>query len=129
MADNDGTIHLERYTPDARAIVAGAQQLADDRQHAQVTPLHLLARLIEQEQELKAQSSSVMEEKDLLSVKLTEKTAARDQLRETLSSLRNDEAETEQEFKTARQARDQAMKTLASYSSRLKSLEDLEKFV
>jgi chromosome segregation protein len=86
-----------------------------------------LARLIEQEQELKAQSSSVMEEKDLLSVKLTEKTAARDQLRETLSSLRNDEAETEQEFKTARQARDQAMKTLASYSSRLKSLEDLEK--
>jgi len=47
MADTEGTLHLERYTSDARAIVAGAQQLADDRQHAEVTPLHLLARLLE----------------------------------------------------------------------------------
>ncbi|UQA61565.1 ATP-dependent Clp protease ATP-binding subunit [Polyangium aurulentum] len=47
MADTEGTIHLERYTPDARQIVANAQQLADDRQHAEVSPLHLLARLLE----------------------------------------------------------------------------------
>ena len=41
------TIHLDRYAPDARAVVAAAQQLADERQHAEVGPLHLLSRALE----------------------------------------------------------------------------------
>jgi ATP-dependent Clp protease ATP-binding subunit ClpB len=49
MADKEGTIQLERYTTDAKQIVAGAQQIADERQHAEVTPLHLLARALERD--------------------------------------------------------------------------------
>ena len=44
------TIHLERYTPDARALVGAAQGLADERKHAQVEPLHLLHRALERDQ-------------------------------------------------------------------------------
>ncbi|MGD0678863.1 MAG: AAA family ATPase [Polyangiaceae bacterium] len=43
------TIHLDRYSPDAKALVAGAQSLADDRKHAQVEPIHLLARALERD--------------------------------------------------------------------------------
>src|SRR5579862_10040247 len=43
------TIHLERYAPDAKALVAGAQGLADERKHSQVEPIHLLARAIERD--------------------------------------------------------------------------------
>src|SRR6185312_2541512 len=43
------TIHLERYTPDAKALVAGSQSLADERKHAQVEPIHLLARAVERD--------------------------------------------------------------------------------
>ena len=43
------TIHLDRYSPDAKALVAGAQRLADERKHAQVEPIHLLARAIERD--------------------------------------------------------------------------------
>jgi ATP-dependent Clp protease ATP-binding subunit ClpB len=43
------TIHLDRYAPDAKALVAGAQSLADDRKHAQVEPVHLLYRAIERD--------------------------------------------------------------------------------
>src|SRR3974390_1600220 len=43
------TIHLERYAPDAKALVAGAQSLADERKHAQVDPVHLLARAVERD--------------------------------------------------------------------------------
>ncbi|MGA7121711.1 MAG: AAA family ATPase [Polyangiaceae bacterium] len=43
------TIHLDRYSPDAKALVAGAQSLADERKHAQVEPIHLLARAIERD--------------------------------------------------------------------------------
>ncbi|AKT36181.1 ATP-dependent Clp protease ATP-binding subunit [Chondromyces crocatus] len=49
MADTEGTIHLERYTQDARQVVAGAQQVADERQHQEVTTLHLLYRLLERD--------------------------------------------------------------------------------
>jgi len=49
MADTEGTIHLERFSNEARQIVAAAQQLADDRKHAEVTPLHLLIRLLERD--------------------------------------------------------------------------------
>src|SRR5579863_7446163 len=43
------TIHLDRYAPDAKALVAGAQSLADERKHGQVEPIHLLARAIERD--------------------------------------------------------------------------------
>ena len=43
------TIHLDRYAPDAKALVAGAQALADERKHAQVEPIHLLARAIDRD--------------------------------------------------------------------------------
>src|ERR1700720_634498 len=43
------TIHLEKYAPDAKALVAGAQSLADERKHAQVEPIHLLARAIDRD--------------------------------------------------------------------------------
>src|SRR4029077_40481 len=43
------TIHLERYAPEAKALVAGAQSLADERKHAQVDPIHLLARAIDRD--------------------------------------------------------------------------------
>ncbi|MDP9000456.1 MAG: AAA family ATPase [Myxococcota bacterium] len=43
------TIHLGRYAPDAKALVAGAQSLADDRKHAQVDPIHWLARALERD--------------------------------------------------------------------------------
>ncbi|WP_437325711.1 ATP-dependent Clp protease ATP-binding subunit [Sorangium sp. So ce381] len=49
MAEKEGTIHLDRYTGDAKQVVAGAQQIADERQHAEVTPLHLLMRLLERD--------------------------------------------------------------------------------
>jgi ATP-dependent Clp protease ATP-binding subunit ClpB len=43
------TIHLERYAPDAKALVAGAQSLADERKHVQVDPIHLLARALDRD--------------------------------------------------------------------------------
>jgi ATP-dependent Clp protease ATP-binding subunit ClpB len=43
------TIHLERYAPDAKALVAGAQTLADERKHVQVEPVHLLARALDRD--------------------------------------------------------------------------------
>ncbi len=43
------TIHLERYAPDAKALVAGAQTLADERKHVQVEPIHLLARSLDRD--------------------------------------------------------------------------------
>jgi ATP-dependent Clp protease ATP-binding subunit ClpB len=43
------TIHLDRYAADAKALVAGAQTLADERKHPQVEPIHLLARAIDRD--------------------------------------------------------------------------------
>jgi ATP-dependent Clp protease ATP-binding subunit ClpB len=43
------TIHLDRYAPDARAIIAGAQHLADERQHVEVEPIHLLHRAVDRD--------------------------------------------------------------------------------
>ena len=45
----DNIQHLDSYTPDAKQIVAGSQQLADERKHAEVSPLHLLVKLLERE--------------------------------------------------------------------------------
>src|SRR3984957_1740451 len=46
---SEQTIHLDRYAPDAKALVGGAQSLADERKHAQVEPIHLLARAVERD--------------------------------------------------------------------------------
>jgi ATP-dependent Clp protease ATP-binding subunit ClpB len=43
------TLSLDRYAPEAKALVAGAQGLADERQHAEVVPLHFLARSLERD--------------------------------------------------------------------------------
>jgi ATP-dependent Clp protease ATP-binding subunit ClpB len=43
------TLHLDRYAPEARALVAGAQQLADERQHGEVEPIHLLYRAVDRD--------------------------------------------------------------------------------
>jgi ATP-dependent Clp protease ATP-binding subunit ClpB len=44
------TIDLDnKYAPDAKALVSGAQALADDRKHAQVEPVHLLARALDRD--------------------------------------------------------------------------------
>ncbi|MBI4703415.1 MAG: AAA family ATPase [Deltaproteobacteria bacterium] len=40
-------IRLERYAADAKQLVAGAQALADERGHAEVAPIHVLARAVE----------------------------------------------------------------------------------
>ena len=41
--ERDGVIRLEKYSTEARQLVAGAQQLADERKHEEVSPVHLLA--------------------------------------------------------------------------------------
>ncbi len=46
-SERDGVIRLDNYDSEAKQLVAGAQQLADERQHAEVTPLHLLSRGID----------------------------------------------------------------------------------
>ncbi len=46
-SERDGIIRLEKFSVEAKQIVAGAQQLADERQHGQVLPLHVLARAVE----------------------------------------------------------------------------------
>ncbi|MBE7486582.1 MAG: AAA family ATPase [Polyangiaceae bacterium] len=43
------TLSLERYAPDAKGLVAGAQAIADERKHPEVLPLHLLVRMLERE--------------------------------------------------------------------------------
>src|SRR5687767_14648082 len=43
------TLSLDRYAPDAKSLVAGAQTLADERRHAEVQPLHLLARALDRD--------------------------------------------------------------------------------
>jgi ATP-dependent Clp protease ATP-binding subunit ClpC len=52
--DGHSTFSLERYAPEAKVLVAGAQSLADERKHAEVQPLHLLARALERERGVRA---------------------------------------------------------------------------
>ena len=40
------TLSLERYAPDAKALIVATQALADASRHAEVTPLHLLAQCL-----------------------------------------------------------------------------------
>ena len=43
------TLELDKYAPDARALIFAAQQLADERQHAEVEPIHLLHRAVDRD--------------------------------------------------------------------------------
>ncbi len=45
----DKTLELQNFTTDARQVVAGAQSLADEQRHGEVSPLHLLVRLLERD--------------------------------------------------------------------------------
>ncbi|MEM9694817.1 MAG: ATP-dependent Clp protease ATP-binding subunit, partial [Myxococcota bacterium] len=45
--ERDGVIRLEKFSPEAKQLVAGAQQLADEYNHGEVTPLHLVTRALE----------------------------------------------------------------------------------
>ncbi len=49
MTSETTLLTLDRFTPDAKALVSGAQALADERRHPEVTPLHLLARCLERD--------------------------------------------------------------------------------
>ncbi|MCA9633792.1 MAG: AAA family ATPase [Myxococcales bacterium] len=49
MAEATTKLSLARFRPDAKALVAGAQTLADERKHAEVTPLHLLFRALDRD--------------------------------------------------------------------------------
>lgn len=42
------TLRLDRYSPEAKSLVVGAQTLADERKHVEVEPIHLLARALDQ---------------------------------------------------------------------------------
>jgi ATP-dependent Clp protease ATP-binding subunit ClpB len=44
------TLRLEAYAKDARQVIAGAQNLADERENTEVEPLHVLYRLMEREE-------------------------------------------------------------------------------
>lgn len=46
MPEATSTLSLDRYAPDAKALVAAAQALADERKHAEVQPIHLLVRAL-----------------------------------------------------------------------------------
>ncbi len=40
------TLSLDRYSPEARALIVATQALADASRHAEVTPLHLLSQCL-----------------------------------------------------------------------------------
>lgn len=40
-------LRLEHYAPEAKSLVVGAQNLADERKHVEVEPIHLFARALE----------------------------------------------------------------------------------
>jgi len=46
-SERDGVVRLEKFSALAKQLVGGAQQLADEKQHNEVQPIHLLARGIE----------------------------------------------------------------------------------
>jgi ATP-dependent Clp protease ATP-binding subunit ClpB len=48
------TIPLDAYARDARALISGAQALADERKHAEVEPIHLFYRMTERDATLQA---------------------------------------------------------------------------
>jgi len=47
MQGKSNTLQLDKYTLDARVLVAAAQALADERKHINVDPIHLLVRFLD----------------------------------------------------------------------------------
>jgi chromosome segregation protein len=86
-----------------------------------------LARLAEQESEFNSQIETARSEAAIVSENLEEKVAARGEVRSALDAKRSEVSELEVETKTTRTAYDQALKSFTTFSSRLKSLEELEK--
>ncbi len=86
-----------------------------------------LARLASQEEEITAQLESVGLEASELNALLSEKTEMRTNARNQHEEKRSEVNAIEAQMKTSRHERDAALKTLTSLSSRLKSLEELEK--
>ncbi len=70
----DKTLELQNFTNDARQIVASAQALADEQKHAEVTPLHLLMRLLDRDRGvlelLRKAGADPAEIKDLCEIQL-----------------------------------------------------------
>ena len=85
-----------------------------------------LARIQAQEEEMKTELSAAQEEKAEFATQLEEKSAARQVTREQLDEKKDAVSQLEVDAKASRQARDAALKTLTSITSRLKSLEELE---
>jgi ATP-dependent Clp protease ATP-binding subunit ClpB len=46
-SERDNVIRLEKFTAEAKQLVGGAQQLADERGHGEVLPLHVLVRALD----------------------------------------------------------------------------------
>jgi ATP-dependent Clp protease ATP-binding subunit ClpB len=44
---SSSTLSLARYSPESKALIAGAQSLADEQKHREVAPIHLLTIAIE----------------------------------------------------------------------------------
>ena len=86
-----------------------------------------LAKMKMQEQELLEQLETAQVEKESLLERLEEKTAARLETRQQVDEKKSGLQMSEAELKATRQASDQALKKLTSISSRMKSLEELEK--
>jgi len=86
-----------------------------------------LTRLAAQEDEFNAETSVLREENTALLARLEEKTEARRMARESVGTAKENVERLELEVKAARQARDSALKNLTANSSRLKSLEDLDR--
>ncbi len=86
-----------------------------------------IARIVAQEDEIKNELRIAHEEKLSTEEKFTEKSAARDQTRETLIAKKDEIHALEVQLKNSRHERDAALKSLTSSSSRLKSLEELER--
>ena len=86
-----------------------------------------LAQLSAQEEEINAQFAGMKEEFSTLLENLSSRAEARMAARASLEAKRAEVSQFEIDVKAARHARDSSMKSFASISSRLKSLEELEK--
>ncbi len=86
-----------------------------------------LAKIEAQAQELSEVLATTKEEKITLNQRLEDKTSTRSHTRDLVNAKKELVSSIEVESKSARHSYDQALKNLTSLSSRMKSLEDLEK--
>lgn len=86
-----------------------------------------LERNRHQEAEVRFQLESQRAEKESLQIRLAERSGERASARESLDAKKGELSNLEAEVRSVRQVRDSALKQLTSVSSRLRSLEELEK--